>query len=55
MRATPQGKLRVIEKAKISCADKFFAALGQKDVKYHVTYKKVASFADLLAKVNSDS
>lgn len=48
-------QLRAIEKAKISCVDKFFAALGQKDVKYHVTYKKVASFADLLAKVNSDS
>ena len=48
-------QLREIEKAKIACASKFFVTLGQKDVQYHVTYKKVASYADLLAKVNSDN
>lgn len=48
-------QLREIEKAKIACASKFFVTLGQRDVQYHVTYKKVASYADLLTKVNSDS
>lgn len=47
-------QLKQIENAKIACASKFFAALGEKDVAYHVTYKKVASYADLLDKVNSE-
>ena len=48
-------QLREIEKAKIACVTKFFVALGQKNVAYHVTYKKVASYADLLTKVNSEN
>lgn len=47
-------QLRPIETAKIACAGAFFKELAQKDVQYHVTYKQVASYADLLAKVNSD-
>lgn len=47
-------QLREIEKAKIACAAKFFVALGEKNTEYHVTYRKVASYNDLLTKVNSD-
>ena len=47
-------QLRPIEKAKIACAEKFFKEIDQKGVQYHVTYKKVASYSDLLTKVNSD-
>ena len=46
-------KLRAIENAKIACAKEFFAALGAKDVNWHVTYRKVASYADLMAMANS--
>ena len=46
-------QLRAIEKQKIACAKKFFAALEQKDTKYHVTYNKVASYADLLSVVGT--
>lgn len=48
-------QLREIEKAKIACADKFFVTLGEKNVQYHVTYKKIASYDDLINKVNSDN
>ena len=48
-------QLREIEKAKIACAAKFFVALGEKNTEYHVTYRKVASYNDLLTKVNSDN
>ena len=41
-----------IEEAKIACAVKFFEALEAKDTKFHVTYKQIATYADLLAKVN---
>lgn len=44
-------QLREIEKQKIACAKKFFTALEKKDTKYHVTYNKVASYADLLSAV----
>lgn len=47
-------QLRKIEEAKIQCAGKYFVALAQTNEKYHVTYKKVATYADLLAKANSD-
>ena len=47
-------QLRKIEEAKIQCAGKYFVALAQANEKYHVTYKKVATYADLLAKANSD-
>ena len=45
-------QLRKIEEAKIACAGKFFEALEAKDTKFHVTYKQIATYADLLAKVN---
>ena len=48
-------KLREIEKAKIACARKFFLSLGTKDTQYHVTYRKVASYHDLMNMANSDS
>jgi type III restriction enzyme len=44
-------QLREIERQKIACAKKFFAALEKKDTKYHVTYNNVASYADLLSAV----
>lgn len=47
-------KLKGIEKAKIECADKFFGALGTKGVQYHVTYRKVATYIDLMNMANSD-
>lgn len=47
-------KLKGIEKAKIECAGKFFSALGTKGVQYHVTYRKVATYADLMNMANSD-
>lgn len=43
-------QLKKIEADKILCAEKFFVALGAKDTKFHVTYSKVATYADLLAK-----
>ncbi len=46
-------QLREIEKTKIACAKKFFVALGEKGTEYHVTYKKVSSYSDLLCAVNS--
>ena len=46
-------QLREIEKTKIACAKKFFVALGEKGTEYHVTYKKVSSYSDLLSAVNS--
>ena len=48
-------QLREIEKGKIACARKFFAALGEKDTKYNVTYRKVASYADLMTSASSDA
>ena len=48
-------ELREIERAKIACAKKFFVALDAKDAKYHVTYRKVASYADLMNMANSDA
>lgn len=48
-------QLREIEKTKIACAKKFFVALGEKNTQYHVTYEKVASYKDLVDKVNSDN
>lgn len=47
-------KLKGIEKAKIECAGKFFSALGTMGVQYHVTYRKVATYADLMNMANSD-
>ena len=47
-------QLREIEKAKIACARKFFLSLGTKDAQYHVTYRKVASYHDLMDMANSD-
>ena len=47
-------QLREIEKAKIACAKKFFVSLGVKDAQYHVTYRKVASYTDLMNMANSD-
>ena len=47
-------QLREIEKAKIACARKFFLSLGTKDAQYHVTYRKVASYHDLMNMANSD-
>ena len=47
-------QLREIEKAKIECAKKFFVSLGVKDTKYHVTYKKVTSYKDLMDMANSN-
>ena len=41
-------QLREIEKAKIACAKKFFLSLGTKNTKYHVTYRKVASYRNLM-------
>lgn len=43
-------QLKKIEDAKIKCAEKFFVALGAKGTKFHVTYRKVASYGDLLGK-----
>ena len=48
-------KLKGIEKAKIECAGKFFSALGTKGVQYHVTYREVATYTDLMNKANSES
>ena len=48
-------KLKGIEKAKIECAGKFFRALGTKGVQYHVTYRKVATYTDLMNMANSES
>ena len=48
-------QLREIEKGKIACARKFFAALGEKDTKYHVTYRRVASYADLMTSASADA
>ena len=47
-------QLREIEKAKIACAKKFFISLGAADTQYHVTYRKVASYKDLINMANSD-
>ena len=47
-------KLKGIEKAKIECAGKFFSALGTKGVQYHVTYRKVATYTDLMNMANSE-
>ena len=47
-------QLREIEKAKIAYARKFFLSLGTKDAQYHVTYRKVASYHDLMNMANSD-
>ena len=41
-------QLRPIEQIKIRCAEKHFKALSDANMKYHVTYKKVATYADLL-------
>lgn len=48
-------KLREIENAKIACAKEYFAALGAKDVNWHVTYRKVASYRNLIDMANSDA
>ena len=48
-------QLREIEKAKIACAKKFFISLGVKGTQYHVTYRKVASYTDLMNMANSES
>ena len=48
-------QLREIEKTKIACAKKFFVSLGEKNTQYHVTYERVASYKDLVDKVNSDN
>lgn len=48
-------QLREIEKAKIACAKKFFVSLGIKDTRCHVTYRKVASYTDLMNMANSES
>ena len=48
-------QLREIEKAKIACAKKFFISLGVKDTQYHVTYRQVATYADLMNMANSES
>ena len=48
-------KLKGIEKAKIECAGKFFSALGTKGVQYHVTYREVATYTDLMNMANSES
>ena len=47
-------QLREIEKAKIACAKKFFVSLGVKDTQYHVTYRQVATYTDLMNMANSD-
>ncbi len=47
--------LKKIEKAKIDCAEKFFLSLGAKDTQYHVTYRQVATYTDLMNMANSDS
>lgn len=47
-------QLRAIEKSKIACAEKFFMALGTKDTRYHVTYRKVASYKNLIDMASSD-
>lgn len=47
-------QLREIEKAKIACAQKFFLSIGTKGTQYHVTYKKVASYQDLMNRANAD-
>ena len=41
-------QLRTIEKSKIACAERFFLTLGTTNAQYHVTYSKVASYADLM-------
>ena len=48
-------QLREIEKAKIACAKKFFVSLGVKDTQYHVTYRQVATYTDLMNMANSES
>jgi len=47
-------QLRAIEKSKIACAEKFFMTLGTKDTRYHVTYRKVASYKNLIDMASSD-
>jgi type III restriction enzyme len=47
--------LKKIEKTKIDCAEKFFLSLGAKDTQYHVTYRQVATYTDLMNMANSDS
>lgn len=47
-------QLRPIEQIKIRCAEKHFKALSDKSMKYHVAYKKVASYQDLCNCLNSD-
>ncbi len=46
-------QLRPIEQIKIRCAEKHFKALSNKNLKYHVAYKKVASYQDLCNHLNS--
>lgn len=41
-------QLRPIEQIKIRCAEKHFKALSDANMKYHVSYKKVATYSDLL-------
>ena len=47
-------QLRKTEEGKIACAEKFFVSLGMADTQYHVTYRKVASYADLMTSASSD-
>ena len=47
--------LKKIEKVKIDCAEKFFLSLGAKDTQYHVTYRQVATYTDLMNMANSES
>lgn len=46
--------LRKIEEAKIACAQKFFVSVGRPGTQYHVTYRKVASYKELMDKANAD-
>ena len=48
-------QLREIEKAKIACAKKFFVSLGIKNTQYHVTYRQVVNYQDLLNMAHSAS
>ena len=48
-------QLREIEKAKIACVQKFFLALDTKGTQYHVTYKKVASYHDLMTMASAET
>ena len=47
-------QLRKIEEAKIACAEKYFLSLGEKDARFHVAYKKVASYRNLIDAANAD-